>query len=242
MNKHHRVRVEMDDYIADAKKLLGSDWPKAVVHALELTAKRTEMMERANTRDRFKLHTQWIPQQIKAFPKTSGQRKKLERDFKQKHEGFAAVQTSNKIDWMSLHEDGGTQTPRGRALALPGPGSKKYAYKTGTGKTRKRWQPSTLLKEYNTNPWVKGSKHPGSRGTGKRLPFIIRGRGGTPLLVRRRSKASGPLDTLYVFKPHANIKATWHFEEKGYNFVRTNYQKYFNYALSVVVKKYSGGK
>jgi len=241
MSDTHRVRIDTQDFIEDSKKLLGRDWPKAIVHALELTAKHTEMMERANTRENFKLHTDWIPKNINAFPKTVGQRRKIESDFRRRHEGFAAVQTSQNINWMSMHEDGGTKTPKGKTLSLPGPSSKNYSFLTATGKTKQKWEPQTLLKGYNAKPWVKGSKHPGERGHGKRLPFIIRGRGGVPLLVRRKTKKSGPLETLYVFKPKADIKATWHFEEKGYNFVKSNYEKYFNYALDVVIKKYSAG-
>jgi hypothetical protein len=241
MEKNYRVRVELGQFIEDSKKLLGNDWPEAITKALELTAKRTEMMERASTREIFKLHSDWIPKNINAFPKTKAQVSKVKNDIKKKGEAYASVSTSDRIPYMSMQEDGGTKTPRGRALAIPNITSGR-SFVDSKGRIKKRYQPKTLLEQFNKNAWKKGSKHPGERGSGKKSPFVIMGKGGVLLLVKRKSKKSNPLEILFVFKPKADIKARWHFEERGYNFVKANYERFFEYALQVVVRKYSTEK
>lgn len=238
MSETTRVKVDMSQFIDDSKQLLGKDWPEAVAKALQLTAKRVDMMEKANTRQTFKLHTDWIPKNIQPFPRTSGQTKRVANDIRTKHEAFASVSTSEKISYMPMHEFGATKTPRGSALAIPGVGGKKRRMVGATGRTKDRWKPKNLLSEFNKSNWEKGSKHPGERGAGRKLPFVIKTSSGLPLLVRRRTKKSGPLETLYVFKESAKIKADWKFEEKGYAFVKQNYEKYFEYSLRVIVEKY----
>ena len=237
----HRVRVEMDKFLADAREMLGKDWPMAVTKAFALTAKRVEMMERAHTRDSFKLHSNWIPRNIKAFPRTQAQIAKVASDFKRKHEGYASVSTSQNIEYMSMQEDGATKNPKGSALAIPG-NHTRIKLLNSKGQVKDRYKPKKLLEAYNKNNWHKGTKHPNSHGTGKKDAFVIIGKGGTPLLVRRRTKKSRPLETLYVFKASAKIKARWNFEEKGYQFIAANYDRWFNYALQTVIKKYSAGK
>lgn len=238
MEKSYRVRVDLDSFIADSKKLLGKDWPEAVAKALELTAKRTEMMERASTRETFKLHSNWIPNNIRAFPHTKVQFNKVRSDIKSRGEAYASVSTSERIPYMSMHEDGGTKTPKGKNLAIPSVLNKRKI-QTKSGGKRNKWAPKTLLEEFNKNNWKKGTKHPGERGMGKKAPFVITGKGGVMLLVKRRTKKRSPLEVLYVFKPKADVKARWKFEERGYNFVTANYERYFEFALKTVIKKYS---
>jgi len=114
---------------------------------------------------------------------------------------------------------------------------------TQSGRKKAKWMPGNLLEKYHdkSTRFTKGSKHPGSRGTGTKAPFIIIGKGGKAMLVRRKTKKSGPLEVLYIFAKKADIKETWHFEEKGYNFIKSNYMKYFEEALASVVRKYSDG-
>lgn len=217
-----RVRFDMSEFIRDSKKALQYDYPDAIIKGLNSVTEKVQSFERANANIQFHLRTQWIPNQIMRYPNTSAQEYRMRKDITTRHEVFASVFSSKHIHWMSVHEDGDVIAPykgahahdKGKSLAIP-LNTMNRAMKTSTGATKAMYEPTRLL-ENSTNPWVRGSKHPGERGTGRRLPFILRGRNGKAFIARRlRSKKTRSLELLYHFAPQAKMKQTWKFEERG---------------------------
>lgn len=215
-----RFRVDISQFKRENEKLCKHDFPTAFAAGLTNAAQHLQTFEKANLRQTFHLHTEWWPNNILSFPNTRPQVRRLIRDLATKKSGFVSVFSSKWVSWLGIHEEGGTRYPHsygrvgdsGKKLTVP-VNSDGKSLKTPTGKTRKSYQPFELLKE-SQNPWNKGSKHPGERGTGKRRPFIIRSASGSYLVRRRRGSTKG-LEVFYKFIDSGRIKKTWRFEERG---------------------------
>lgn len=233
------IKVDFD--MEAAKKALTSfkkqQFPFAYAKSLTETAEAARQGIGMQSRRVFKLHTEFIPRNVK---KSSA----MKSDIKLYGYAEAAVFTGKRLDeWMGLHEEGGIKKPAvfgskdtGRKLTIPGKGLKTKAFKTRTGKVRARWKPKRLLENYRG---VRGGRTMKvRRGGQKKTPFIIRTKSNdTPILVRRVSKKRYPLEVLYVFVDDAKISDRWRFAptvRKVANFV---FEKKFRKNLKMAIEK-----
>lgn len=190
------VRIDFN-YRKDMARFQGIEreqFPFAVALALTRTAVQAQKVVQRETHEKFHLHTEFIPRNIKVIP---AKKKDLIRY------GFAEayVNTTDKIAFMTIQEKGGTKTPRGRALSLPSEGLGGN-YKTATGKIKASMRPAALLAKAD-------SKAKAKKGTagGKPIPFVHNG-----MILVRLGPDRYPLKVLYKFESKARIKPRWEFE------------------------------
>lgn len=202
-------------------------FPFAFAKALSETAKMAQKAVRQETRNRFNLHTEYIPRGILVqFARKS--------DFVKFGFAHSAVFTSDKITpFMAWHETGGTKRPRGRMLAVPGPDLSSMSesqWKTASGKVKSSFRPKKLLSKKTPK---KGSRKMG--GLTQR-PFIIRSKGNKrALIVRRIGHGPRSLEVLYVFQPNVSIDRTWRFEPTVKKVVDRVFESQFKFQLKLAV-------
>jgi len=217
-----RVKIDARETLKGLNGIAKQQFPFAYASALSEVAKLAQIAVRHQTKERFKLHGDYIPRGVMV---QAAKKKDVQSGF-----AHSAVFTSDGItSFMAWHETGGTKKPAGRALTIPGEGLKKYRYKTSRGATATRWKPKVLLEGYAGSHAAK-PKGTGKGGRGK--PFIESARGSEPAkIVRRVSRKAYPLEVLYIFRPQARIKARWGFEDRvrtvvDQTFVRVFEQKW----------------
>lgn len=71
--------------------------------------------------------------------------------------------------------------------------------------------------------------------TGKRRPFVIRGKSGNEVLAIREGKGRYPLKILYAFRRDVQIPKTWAFEKIAQGEAQAVYDKRFNEALAKAI-------
>jgi len=201
-------------------------FPYALAKTLIEVARGSVHKVQAKTKQEFKLHGTFIPKGVTSEPRSFG---KIKKEIRSVHTGSTVVFTKSGIaGFMPIHEEGGTRgastfpsknvsggKDKGKSLALPGTKAafniNSVSWKTGSGKVAKRWHPRTLLQQYSGT--YRGGSAPSSTGGSKKKPFVVRGVGsGTPMLVRRVTKARKPLQVLYVFAKSASYPGIWGFE------------------------------
>lgn len=211
------VRIDFN-YRKELAKFKGMEreqFPFAVSLALTKTAIQSQKIVQKETREKFKLHTMFIPSNIRIIP---AKKKDLIRY------GFAEayVHTTEKVAFMTIHEEGGVKTPRGRALSLPSEGL-GHNYRTASGKIKTGMRPAALLKRMNANAGTGRKKRSG----GKPAPFIRKG-----MILVRQGEGRYPLKVLYKFETKAQIKPRWEFEDS----VRIVAGNYFAHNLKESMK------
>lgn len=223
------IDFDLRQFKKSSRRLSNKTYPEAVAKAMQILTRRVQATTRRETRQNFDLSTQWVPKNIKNFPETPGQMSKIRRDVQFKHKFVASVAATDKIAFMTGHDQGARRRPTHgvKAIALPGRGLRKKAFRTSVGKTRKRWQPKTLLEEYNKN----SRRQQRNR---QKLPFIIRSRSGGEMIVRRLGKQRRPLEVLYNLKNEADIKPTWNFTSKGEAQAKQRYMQVFRQVWSKI--------
>lgn len=212
------------------------EFPFAYTKSLTETAVAAKQAVGIQARRNFKLHSEFIPKNVKVQPA-------LKKDFTQFGFAESAVFTGHKLDrWMGLQETGGLKKPfasggkdTGKAIAIPASGLKSKSYKTKTGKVRSRWKPGALLKNF------KGSSSFGKvrvrvKGSKTKKAFIIRGSGGTPMIVRRKSKSKYPLEVLYTFSSKPKIKPVWGFEKTVEFVANAVFERKFNRNFALALR------
>jgi hypothetical protein len=211
-----RIRIDSRATLRQMKAIAGVHFPFAFAKSLTNLAQLGRDAAQENTRKRFQLHSEFIPRGI-----TIEAAKKS--DIINKARANAYVLTKPKVsEFMPIHEEGGQKRPgafsgghdKGRMLAIPSRWLRKQNYMTKSGRVRKKWRPSELLKHYNQ---LKPNQAARLRGTrkrfGPRTPFIMRSKGNS-YIVRRLSGgkyASYPLQFLYYLVPEARIPERWKF-------------------------------
>lgn len=220
------IKIMTEETIRGLSRLEREQLPYVLAQTVTQVTKRAQIAVRTRTSLEFNPKTDFIPRGIwietakKSVVVATGQAR-------------GVIFTAPKIAFMDIHEPGGTRSPasksgasdRGRALSLPGKALTKYATKTGTGAVRNRWKPVSLLEQFNK---TKGSaagvpRRQGKRGT--KTAFVTKSTtSGLRMIVRRRGKKPFPLEILYVFRPKAEYKGTWKFE----NTVRVVVDREFN--------------
>lgn len=225
------IQVDTKRFLRAWQKLRHEQIPKAVVFGISRTARTARDEVRALTRQRFRLHTDFIPNSVRHIPdrRKSNQMTAAVRAFRNKHKSFrsavfarGANAPKSKLDFMVPHEEGGTKTSvHGGKIAVPAHDIKKYRYKTRTGKIKKAWKPENLLKHYNeVGPNTKGTKLPPRNRRGKPKSFLLNTKSGKTFVVRRKARGSKKLEFLYHLIKSAQIRERWDFTETVHTVVR----------------------
>lgn len=234
------IKVDLTAFTRSAKLIMGKDWPKAVVNAFAEMAEEGMLNVRELTRQRFKLHTEYITRGVKHYPMNSAQKNRAANALKRFGDMNAAVylrgsNTPKKsLEFMADHEFAETREAQKKYIAFPTKTLKEKSYRTGRGKVRMRWKPALLLEHYkergggfNGLTTTNEGRKLGPRK--KRLPghaFIIGTRAG-PMIARRISrpvnKGDKHLEFLYMLKPKADIKKRWGFVNGVYGTVFKTY-------------------
>lgn len=225
MAQQRSIELDTTEFERSARQMLNVDLPKAISTGIRRLVTRTQTLERELVKRQFDLSTNWIPNNIKAFPSTPGQTNKIKQDYQRKGKFIASVSTTDRVSFMSGHDEGvirvrdntaGSKWTRGK-LAIPGPGLTKMNYRTNSGKVRSRYMPGALLKHYQ-GP---NGKRPGTK---RKLPFVMKSKGGgTSMIVRRKTTAPRPIEVLYFLVNRARIKDRWDFTEKGVYWIKQYY-------------------
>jgi hypothetical protein len=235
-----KIEIDLTDLVKFEKKHLGTDWPKAVTSAFSEIAEGARDGIRALTREKFKLHTDYVPRGINHYPDTTTQKTRAAHALEKYGDMNAAVylrggnDPKKSLEFMADHEHGETRTPVGKWIAVPGKDLKEKSYRTTRGTVRKIFQPSELLKRFNeagstfdgkttvTRQYAAGRKRGKIKAPGN--AFIIMGKKGSPMIVRRKHRGQGRnLEMLFVLKTRAEIKKAWGFVNGVYAVVRNVY-------------------
>ena len=242
--------VEIDTLIKGIELAAKKYIPKALVETYSLMVEVAQRDARERTRQQFNLSTDWIPKSIVALPITTAQKNASEKALRTKGDFLAAVyirgsnNPKNSLAFMADHETGNTRKPQGDHIAEPGKDWMAKEFETRTGRKRKGKTAAALLDRYNKA----GSKYNGTttvtthypnrkkriRGGGLRQKpgnyFIIKGKGGTPVIARRdpskgmragvtekgTSFSRWRLSFAYGLQKDQRIQATWHYYDTIY--------------------------
>ncbi len=223
----YSVKVDFRKTIRGVEKMHQKQIPFAVAKSLTDLAKIGQSAVRANLPKKFNIRaTAFITRNIRITPAKKRDVNRLK--------AFSAVRTDPKISqFMNIHEKGGTRTPRSsKKLAVPTKALQLKSYRKSSGGVKKRFQPGTLLKDFKGTRGARGPR----KKTRSRKPFIIIGKGNTPLIVRRVSKKKRPLEVLYVFKKSVTIDRTWGFEKTVMGIVNFKAKKTFEKNISAAIR------
>jgi len=196
--------------------------PFATAKSLTDLAKAGQAAVRVNTEKKFDLRAKaFIKRNIRITPA----KKREVRTGK----AFSAVRTDPKIkSFMVGHEKGETRKAmKSRRISVPGTDLVKKAFRKASGGVKRRFLPSTLLKDFKGDRGVRGPK---TKSRVKK-PFIILGKNGVPLVVRRISKKRKPLEILYSFKKFVKIDKKWGFEKTVKGIVQFKAKRIFEMNL-----------
>lgn len=224
------MQIDYREFMRSQKWFARKDFPEAMAKTFHRIALQVEGVERVTAKRDFNLHSEWIPNNIRAFPRTARQTQKLANDIRRKSQFIASVSASDKLSFLSMHDEGGTRTNKNPAkylpggskknvLALPGKGLQKKKFKTSTGKTKKQYSPKTLVGLFN-------NKAPKKR-KGRKLAFLLRAKSGHLMIVRRTTRQANPLEVLYHFLDSTHIDKDWNFSGAGEKTIRRIYAKSF---------------
>ncbi len=218
--------VKLDVDYKDTKRALDfigrRQLPFVYAKTLTQVAGIGQLQVRSRIRSLYDLHTDWIPRGIRIDPARK-------RDITSYGMAESRVYSSKAVTpFIGLHEHGGYRGPkRGRrAINIGGRDITSYSYKTTTGAIRKRWKPSTLLKDYKGQ--TRGRKLGPQSGGNRNKAFIIRsGSAGNPLVVRRRGRRGVNLELMWMWIRRAKIKATLNAEGTVRKAVNRNFERLF---------------
>ena len=222
-----KVKVDFRETVKQLNKLEKKQVPFATAKSLTELAKIGQRAVRNNLDKKFELRAKsFIKRNIRIIPAKKRDVNKLK--------AFSAVYTDDKITkFMVIHEEGGIRkSTQSKRLSIPSTDLQKLQFRKSTGAVKKKYQPRTLLKDFKGS---RGKRGPRTRSRTKK-PFIITGKGGQKLLVRRISKKRRPLELLYVFDKTIKITKRWGFEKtvRGIVGFKANriFERNLNQALS----------
>jgi hypothetical protein len=232
----YRITFDVTETVESMRKIAKHDWPEAIVDAFGDIAQDAQKTVRQNTEIKYRTHSDFITNGIKATPVTSTQKRSAENALRTYGDFDASVYLRPSYDprrslaFMTSHEYGTDRDPKDKWIATPTRALKSKGYRTGSGRVAKRWRPSTLLQRYNqTGGRLDGdtTKYSGKRQKrGRRLPgtpFIVEGRGGKPMIARRVRRGNKPLEFLYTLVDTTKYNKTWEFTDTVYDTVMRVY-------------------
>ena len=222
-----RVTALTTEARASLSDLEKNQFPFALAKTLTEVAEMAVQNVQKTTRQEFQLHGEFIPRGIARSPAKKA-------DVRNTGIGSTVIFTKPIISgWMPVHETGGVRQSagggagdKGKYLAVPATDLLKRSYRTGTGRVRMPYKPSTLLATYKgRNVSMSGGIVRPTKGGRKGKAFVIRGKGsGTPMIVRRKTKSRYPLELLYIFSKRARYKPVWGFEKAVDETVELHFQ------------------
>lgn len=230
--------INLEEFKKSAKQYAEHDFPDGVALGMAYLTKKIQSATQDVTRRNFNLATDWIPKNINAFPKSKGQIAKISRNISKSNKFIARVGGSDRISFMSGHATGAirrrehagkSEWTRGK-LAVPGPGMKSRRFKNKNGRVKRQYSPDVLLKDYR-------GPHAPRPGRKKKLAFVMRGKGGTTMIVRRRTKKRSPLEILYFLVDHSSIDKDWQFLQTGIRIAEQFYASSIRAGLKVVARR-----
>lgn len=244
------ITVDISDFRRDLQKYFKTDYPESVARGFQALTQYARDAGRQRTAERYKLHSDFIPKGILNTPNTDSQVKAAAKSMERHHDLQAAVflrpasDPGKGLGFMVPHETGAPKTPHGAMIAVPSYGISAYSFKTSGGAVKAKYKPAELLKVHNQKGDSKlpagviagmaaeGNK-PGKGGRRKGEAFIVTGKGGVPMVVRRKSGNRKPLEILYVFKKEVKSDGDWGFETTVQATVMNKYKS----VLSAYVNK-----
>ena len=205
----HVITLDTKQTIKALKFFEKFQYPFVLAQTLTETAKGGKQAVGIQSRRSFKLHGEFVPNQIRIMSAKK-------TDVTKKGFAESAVFTGTKLNgWMGLHEMGGTKQAhatggidRGKRLAIPGKGLKKLSFKTSKGKVKTKYKPKNITKLPKT--------------------FFTLTRKGLPVIMRRKSKKQYPTEIMYVFVLPARIKPEWKFEKAVVKYVNFSFKTKFS--------------
>lgn len=227
MAQNSFFEVDIREFKKSATKFMRQDYPQAVSMFTHILATKVEIAEHRQIRADLDLKSNWIPRNIKGFPRTRGQRRKIEKDILRSHQFIASVSGSERIAFMTGHNEGMTRRTQAdwtfgpdritNMLAIPSKDLQQKNYATKTGKIRDRWYPTTLLKNWQGKNGPKPNKN-------RKTAFLMKVNN-MHMIARRKSKRSGGgIEVLWFFVPQAKIKKDWYFDEAGERAIQRHYR------------------
>lgn len=195
-----RVKVDQSQFRKGLNDIQMQHYPFALAKTLTDLAIGGARVGKAQTRKAFRLHTDFIPSQILITPARKA-------DFKTKTIK-SEVRTTEKIAFMTVHDEGGIRRPKGRSISIPSELAKKVPdFKTGTGAVRGKYKPKTLLKQWNDK--TRGGVKPTGSGV---KAYIAAGM----IFARIRNKwmtGQGKSIPFFGFEGNVRIKPEWHLRQ-----------------------------
>jgi hypothetical protein len=242
-----KVKIDLTEFSKTARQHIKKDWPAFVVSAFSEMAEMARDGARILTKQRFKLHSDYVIKGIKHYPQNASQKSMAAQALKKHGDMNASVYLrgarnavkhaharKESLQFMADHEFGAQRNAQNKYIAVPTKTLKSKNFRNNRGRVKKSFTPKHLLKRFNES----GSTFDGnttrskSRVRKKRMPgspFIVMGSSGRPFIVRqvRRSKknSKGKLEFLYILNPSVNIKLKWGFVKVVYRVVKANYSK-----------------
>ena len=204
-------------------RLINSKYPESVARGFRALSERARDDMRIQVKSIFDLHSDWIPKNILNTPKTNAQLKKAAKAVKKYHDIQATVylrpahDPKRSLDFMVHHEKGTPKRSEDGSgdIATPSIDIRNYKYRTGRGKTAKRWRPGVMLEQFNKKGAnKKGHKIRYRKPGGKGEPFLVTGkRSGKELVARRLSSRSREFQVLYSLHDRVRIRPRLHMEQ-----------------------------
>jgi hypothetical protein len=234
------IRVELDNFVKSAKKHIKGDWPETVARAFSKIASDANSKTIVTTRNKFRLHSEYIPRGIKFYPQTEAQLKISADAMRRFGDMQAAVylrgarDPKKSLQFMVDHELSEKRKPQNKWIAAPTDQMKRQysSFKTSSGKIRKRYQPKIILERFRKTGKYNGvttiSHHRVRRRRLPGTPFLIYSRKVNKTFIAVRYYKGLPSDKsnlfMYVFLTKASIKKRWGFEFAVRSEVTTTYK------------------
>lgn len=200
-------------------------YPFALAKSLTLMAKKAQGRVRRVSERKFKLKSRFTLRNIRIEPSRKA-------DVRRGIANSAVFTDKRIVNYMVGHEEGETRIGA-KFLTIPSRDLKKKGFRTASGRVKKKFRPSELLKgNANNKSGINQAKK--SR---KRKAFIISGKGGMPLIVRRQNlKNSKPLELLYILKRNIGIRERWTFEKQVRVSVTLNFERIFSREMNNAIR------
>jgi hypothetical protein len=212
--------------LADLDRLKRDNFPYALAQSLSEVARMGKIAVQGITREKFKLHGEFIPRGIHSKP---AQKNDLLLYGSIQSEVYTAPIIS---DFMPIHEKGGELLPTGKArrgggkgkvLAIPGKGLKSLAFETSQGMVKTKYLPKTLLN--------------------KKGYFILPARNGKAAVIVHRvvERTEGikvsKLEVMYVLVKKADYKPAWNFVATVEKVVAKTFDRVFTEEMEKALNK-----
>ncbi len=239
--------VNLDRTIEDMRKFPASKLAPAVQKAFTVTAinGRNEVAANVEQGLGVKAKRYILQYGIKATPTTKGQQGAFKRAFGKYGDAHGeiylrgATNVKRSLDFLLYHETGvDRESIKGGLITVPTKTLSSMAYRTSTGKVRKRYKPSVLLEDYNNNsdqqisPDGSGNYYIARRksksfGVYRYFILNIDKRKPTGRSKKRKWEATGSNNTelMYQFKESTDQSVKMHFGDTAENYVIRNLEK-----------------